>query len=277
MHGYKWKRYMQLVLTQTQTYSIYLRNCVHSRSVKLLVAPINLFQSLTGRPNDDVRPVGDWMKPHSRNQCKLSVPFLKFIVQDIRSNKMSRQIQRNILLVLLSLAWLIVSSEETSARWNHDDPACIGANAPDVSKDPEAFFEWWGSCISDEPEPPSPPEPPVTCDRFDGHKFTDPSGKCWKIVCINDDEWKLEPCIKQVLPLPHIQSLIIRTDGYIVAVATSTRRTKEQLIRPSQAKLLYLVRAMIHGSKLPSNEIPKIREDFWSKQKSVALKPKPAT
>lgn len=192
---------------------------------------------------------------------------------------MSRQIQRNIMLVLLSLAWLIVSSEETFARWNHDDPACIGANAPNISEDPEAFFEWWGGCISDEPEPePQPPtEPPVTCDRFDGHRFTDSSGKCWKIVCINDYEWKLEPCIKQVLPLPYIQSLIIRTDGFKVNVATSSRKTKNQIVRPSQAKLVNLVRAMINGSKLPSNEILKIREDFWSKQKSVTLKPKPAT
>lgn len=191
---------------------------------------------------------------------------------------MSQQIQKTILLALLTLAWLIVSSEENLARWKHDDPACIGANAPVISKDPEAFFEWWGSCISDEPEPPSPPEePPITCDRFDGHRFTDSSGKCWKINCINDYEWGLEPCIKQVLPLPYIQSLIIRTDGFKVNVVTSSRKTINQIVRPSQAKLVYLVRTMIHGSKLPSNEILKIREDFWSKQKSVVLKPKSAT
>lgn len=181
--------------------------------------------------------------------------------------------KRTVLIGLLLVAWLIVGAKETSAKWKTGDPNCSALAAPD-QEDQEAWLAWWGSCITDETQPPlvpPTPEPPPCRSRT----FTS-GGTCWQKVCLNDFEWILKPCIKTTHLFPHIKSLKVRTDGYLVTIGTKRGMTTK-FVRPSQFGLLSLVRAMVHSSKLPTEDILRITPEFWSKQPKVVLTPKPVT
>ena len=163
--------------------------------------------------------------------------------------------------------WVIASVQTAEARWRFTDPACSGFNAPSISSDPEKFFEWWGGCIDDLQEPFGGDTPPVTCDRMDGRRISDASGRCWRIICLNAYQWRLEPCIKMVSVRPGIASLFVTTSGFRTLIWPLIGKPKEVFVKPSQLNLVHLVRAAVTQTRLPSDDIFKVRPDFWSSLK----------
>jgi hypothetical protein len=67
----------------------------------------------------------------------------------------------------------------------------------------------------------------------------------------------------------------LRTDGYTVLVATA-RGNREQKVSPKAIRLVHLVRAMMHGARLPAENLRAVSPAFWVGLPRVILKPAPA-
>lgn len=177
---------------------------------------------------------------------------------------------------LYTVAFLIIGigsvSQSAEARWRSDDPNCTGLHAPNIAADPEGFFEWWGGCIDDLAEPPRATQPPITCDRLDGKRISDASGRCWRIACISAFQWRLEPCIRMATIRPGIAELAITTSGFSATVSPLTGKPREVHVKPSQIKLIHLLRAAVAQTRLPSDDLLRIRPDFWSSLKGGTIK-----
>lgn len=143
----------------------------------------------------------------------------------------------------------------------------------------EGWFEWWGGCITDvapeEPVPPGPgdtepPQPPCIPARW----IT--GGQCWERICTPDGP-VIRRCERNgpvgpvVGDAPRIESIRLGTAGFVVEVVTAPDdKSVKQSVSPKMMKLVPLVRAMFHGSQLPSGELSDVPEEFWAEQHRTA-------
>ncbi|MET7766690.1 hypothetical protein ABZS71_33650 [Streptomyces sp. NPDC005393] len=155
-----------------------------------------------------------------------------------------------------------------AVAWNRRDPACGGWNAPSSYDDPEGWFEWWDSCITDEVEPPEPPEPPEPCMPSE---YTDAQGRCWEIICTPSGKEVRRGCDE---PPTKIKGVIIgirfKQNGYSVRVDTQDG-VQIQLLTAGKVKLIHLIRAMVNEVPLPAGDCKKVPTAFWEELPKATL------
>ena len=184
---------------------------------------------------------------------------------------------RSVVLVVLSfLCCLTLGAKEASAQWKSQDPGCSGLNRPSLHgpEDLERFLNWFDKCSGSTQPDIDTGDPPCDWDVDRTYTYTE-NGRCYRVVvhCLHNRlSFYVRPCIKQVFPPPFISALTITSEGYTAEVAASSRNTNKQVVRPGQVSLVNLVRAMMHGAKLPSNDITKVSQEFWANQKNLTLK-----
>jgi hypothetical protein len=140
----------------------------------------------------------------------------------------------------------------------------------------EDWFDWWGGCTNDLPEeppeppigPPLPPQPPPCVP---GRWIQD--GQCWERICTHDGP-VIQPCFGGRAPFgdifPRIESIGLGINGFVVVVMPAPGKERSvQQVNPRKLRLLPLVRAMLHGSRLPSSDVSEVSKSFWAQQEKI--------
>jgi len=209
--------------------------------------------------------------------------FIKLEV-DVMLSRVTRPLlgRRCIAIALLAILPILTGVQVASARWKTEDPKCSrfnNAGIPDISTDTKGWFDWWSDCIDDQSDPGpggvDPPPPPL-CKAGERSQFIDSEGRLWWRVC-EDGRYKFYPIrVPRAWEgvTPRIQAITLRTDGYTVLVGTA-RGNREQKVSPRAIKLVHLVRAMMHGAKLPAESLRAVSPAFWASLPKVILKPAP--
>jgi len=186
------------------------------------------------------------------------------------------------LVTLLAIMLVLTGFQVASARWKTEDPKCSrfnNAGIPDIRIDTEGWFDWWSDCIDNEPDsgPGGVDPPPPLCKNGERSEYIDSESRRWWRVC-EDGRYKFYPIrVPRAWEgvTPRIQAITLRMDGYTVLVATA-RGNREQTVSPRAIRLVHLVRAMMHGSKLPAENLRAVSPAFWAGLPRVILKPAPS-
>ena len=170
-----------------------------------------------------------------------------------------------------TLVFCFLLNSEARADWKRDDPACVKRLAPSLEKNPERFLVWLGGCIDD--NPPDFTLPGWGCSGREGFKYLDAQGTCWQATCGGYGILVWKPCIepKNLNLLTGIVSVTIELDGSLVEIKSASGKLTRQKFKPSRLKPLPLIRAMVNQVRLPSNDLFRIRDDFWSSLSPVHL------
>ena len=175
---------------------------------------------------------------------------------------MSRQIFVGLGIVILLSVCLMVGGATGSTQSKATDPSCSGMPPTDLDE----FVGWMERCGA------------PTCDASRTGIYTDDDKGCIRVIEYCDDEGNprivFKPCKKRVLPLPNIAVLTVHKGTYRVDVARPKKKEKPHTLGPDQVKLAALVRAMAHGSQLPSEDLLQVPQEFWTNQPKLVLKKK---
>jgi len=157
--------------------------------------------------------------------------------------------------------------------WNLGAEECHYYNEPVFEDNPIAWYEWYDSCNSFQPEHPAedpipPPPPPCRPRKYNVN------GRCWEVVCTEEGP-EIRPCLSTpetpVLTGILISSIRVTNQGYKMKII-SAKGSKTVTVKPGTIKLRHLGTAMMLKRKLPDADIKNISTTFWNKMGSLTLK-----
>jgi hypothetical protein len=143
--------------------------------------------------------------------------------------------------------------------WKASEARCTAGNEPDFTRNPEGWFEWFDSCITDEPGDVDTEGFELPCKPV---KLQDQQGRCWRVVCTSDGP-EFRPCWGEEIGEPRaIVAVQARADGYSVLVNTSHGHPVQD-IPAGRLHPTHLIRAMVHHISLPGDLIREVEGSFW--------------